>query len=108
MGDDRSVDRRSVLASVASVGAAPVAGCAATDPGDDGDTDDVEDDRARELAERFAPALYFDSRERWSPTDPREFESEREGGTVVDGFDALNGYVEAGGAEGALRGTCRF
>jgi hypothetical protein len=67
--------------------------------GDDADTADVDDDRARELAERFAPTIRFDSRERWFPTDPRQFERDRNGDTIVDGFDALNGYVEAGGHE---------
>jgi hypothetical protein len=47
------------------------------------------------LAEQFAPDIYFDADERWFPTDPRSYTSKREGQTVVDGFDALNQYVDA-------------
>ncbi|NHN41165.1 hypothetical protein G9C85_05880 [Halorubellus sp. JP-L1] len=97
--DPTRLDRRRVLAAVASGAAASIAGCSMLEAGDDGDTAAVADDRARELAERFAPAIYFDRREPWFLTDPRPFESERDGDTVVDGFDALNGYVEAGGAD---------
>jgi hypothetical protein len=49
-------------------------------------------ERARELAERFAPVLYFDDAELWFPTDPRPYTSQGDDGTVVNGFDALNGY----------------
>ena len=94
-----STTRRAVLAAAASGAATSLAGCGMLSPGDDADTADVDDDRARELAERFAPTIRFDSRERWFPTDPRQFERDRDGDTVVDGFDALNGYVEAGGHE---------
>jgi hypothetical protein len=53
-------------------------------------------DRARRLAERYAPDLYFGARERWYPTDPRPYAStDSEGRTVVDGFDALDGYSAA-------------
>jgi hypothetical protein len=53
-------------------------------------------DRALELAERFAPDLYFGARERWFPTDPRPYAStDDDGRTVVDGFDALDGYTAA-------------
>ncbi|WP_224449160.1 hypothetical protein [Haloprofundus salilacus] len=48
----------------------------------------------RALAEQFAPDLYFDVRELWYPTDPRRYISERGGETVVDGFDALDGYTK--------------
>jgi hypothetical protein len=94
-----SPTRRTVLAGVAGGFASSLAGCSLLDPGDDGDTADVDDDRARDLAERFAPTIRFDSRERWFPTDPRQFERDRDGETIVHGFDALNGYVEAGGYE---------
>ncbi|WP_336001847.1 hypothetical protein [Halorientalis halophila] len=101
MSDDRShpIDRRTVLTGVAGVAAASMAGCSLFEGGDDGSVSSVDGDRARTLAERFAPTLYFDANEQWFPTDPRAYESERDGETVVDGFDALNGYVEAGGDE---------
>ena len=92
------IDRRTVLTGIASGAVASMAGCGAFDRGDDGDVSTVDDDRARELAERFAPTLYFDEHEQWFPTDPRPFESERDGETVVDGFDALDSYVDQGGA----------
>jgi hypothetical protein len=98
-GPPRTVDRRTVLAGVAGGAAASVAGCPAFDSDDDGDASSVEGDRARALAERFAPTLYFDENEKWYPTDPRPFESELDGETVVDGFDALDGYVDRGGAD---------
>jgi hypothetical protein len=37
--------------------------------------------------------IYFDTEERWFPTDPRPYESERDGDTVVHGPDALEGYT---------------
>ncbi|MEF8780156.1 MAG: hypothetical protein V5A46_05730 [Haloferacaceae archaeon] len=93
--DGPAMDRRTVLASVGSaVGAASLAGCTFLERGEDGETIEVPDDRARELAERFAPALYFDERERWFPTDPRPYATEADGKTVVDGFAALEGYAE--------------
>ena len=97
--DSRSTTRRTILAGAAGGLASSLAGCSLLESGEDGDTAGVDDDRARELAERFAPTIRFDSRERWFPTDPRQFERDRDGDTVVDGFDALNGYVEAGGHE---------
>jgi len=48
---------------------------------------------ARRLAERYAPDLFFDGRERWFPTDPRPHASTVDGERVVDGFDALEGYT---------------
>jgi len=95
MSDD-GVSRRAVLGGVAGAAAASLAGCAAFESGDDADTAGVDDGRARELAERFAPALFFDSAEQWFPTDPRSYERQRDGETVVDGFAALEGYTEAG------------
>ncbi|NLV09772.1 hypothetical protein GOC74_07490 [Halomicrobium mukohataei] len=88
------LDRRAFLAATAVVGTGAVAGCSALEAGDDATTTPVDEGRARELAERFAPTLYFDSAEQWYPTDPRPYESEREGETVVEGFDALDGYTE--------------
>ena len=49
---------------------------------------------ARDFADAFAPTLYFGAGERWFPTDPRRYESQRDGETVVAGFDALDGYTE--------------
>lgn len=60
----------------------------------DTETAQLDEDAARALAERFAPTLYFDSREPWFPTDPRPYASERDGQTVITGFDALEGYHE--------------
>ncbi|MGQ4556486.1 hypothetical protein [Halobellus sp. GM3] len=93
------IDRRTLLASLAGGGTAALAGCSALDTRDDGEASTVGDNRAQALAEQFAPTLYFDRNERWFPTDPRAFESELDGETVVDGFDALNGYVDQGGAD---------
>jgi len=93
----RTLDRRAVLTGVAGAASASLAGCSLFQPGADADTSGVSAERAKELAEQFAPTLYFDEHEQWFPTDPRPYESEREGDTVVDGFDALNGYVERDG-----------
>ncbi|WP_246988656.1 hypothetical protein [Halorientalis marina] len=87
------VDRRTLLAGLAGGGMASLAGCPLLERGDDGATAEVTDERARDLAERFAPSMYFDRNEPWFPTDPRAYESEADGETVVDGFDALDGYV---------------
>ncbi|QIO24095.1 hypothetical protein [Haloarcula sp. JP-L23] len=89
-----TLDRRTLLAALAGAGAASVAGCSVFDGGEDSDASDVESDRAEELATRFAPTLYFDENEPWFPTDPRPYTSERDGETVVDGFDAFDGYHE--------------
>lgn len=93
------IDRRTCLETLTGAGAAALAGCSMFDAGDDSEVSTVEDSRARELAEQFAPTLYFDENERWFPTDPRPFESELDGETIVDGFDALDGYVDQGGAD---------
>jgi len=90
-----AVDRRTVLRAVASTGAAALAGCGAFDRDADATTTAVPEEQARDLAERFAPTLYFDAGERWFPTDPRPYERERDGETVVDGFAAFDGYTEA-------------
>jgi hypothetical protein len=108
--DDPRLRRRSLLGALAGTSTAALAGCPAgggpsTDtPDGDGDaggddtappTETPSADRARELAERFAPALTYDAAERWFPTDPRQYTSEQDGETVVDGFDAFDGYTAA-------------
>ncbi|WP_226022885.1 hypothetical protein [Halomicrobium salinisoli] len=95
--DSLALRRRALLSAVAGAGAG-LAGCSV--PGGDpaaGDaaTARLDDERTRDLAERFAPVLYFDADERWFPTDPRPYERERDGETVVDGFAALNDYAAA-------------
>ncbi|PSP97536.1 hypothetical protein BRC89_11070 [Halobacteriales archaeon QS_4_70_19] len=70
------MDRRTLLASVAGGAAASLAGCSALEGGDDADVSTVDDGRARELAEQFAPTLYFDENEQWLSTDPRPFARE--------------------------------
>jgi hypothetical protein len=90
-----TLDRRTLLTALAGAGTAGLAGCSAlTDRGSDADTTDVDPDLANEFATRFAPTLYFDEAEPWPPTDPRPYATEQDGETVVDGFDALNGYHE--------------
>ena len=74
--------------------ATSLSGCSAFSRDDDGQTNAIDDERARELAEEYAPTLVFDDHEQWFPTDPRPYEREQEGATVVDGFDALDGYTE--------------
>jgi len=88
------VDRRTLLASLGALGTAGLAGCSAFDAADDGETRDLSDEQARELAEQFAPEIYFDQYEKWFPTDPRLYESQKDGEWVVDGFDAFNGDTE--------------
>ncbi|SER74625.1 hypothetical protein [Natrinema salaciae] len=88
------VDRRTLLGTLAGIGGAAVAGCSALERDRDGETNVLDEERARELATRFAPTLYFDAREPWFPTDPRPYASERDGETVVSGFDAFDGYHE--------------
>ncbi|RAW43968.1 hypothetical protein DQW50_16890 [Halorubrum sp. 48-1-W] len=97
MSPERSrttLDRRTLLGAVLGGGTASFAGCSALERESDAETTGMDDDRARELATRFAPTLYFDVYEPWFPTDPRPYTSDRDGETVVDGFDALNGYHE--------------
>ncbi len=92
-GDRRTVGRRTVLGALAGAGSAAVAGCSGSEP-DDAATIDFEQERLDELAARFAPTLYFDSAEPWYPTDPRPYTVEEDGETVVDGFEAFDGYHE--------------
>jgi hypothetical protein len=91
-----SLDRRTLLASVsAAAGTAALSGCSFLERGEDAESEPLPADEARALAERFAPTLYFDAAERWFPTDPRPYVTEADGERVVDGFDALDGYVTA-------------
>jgi len=102
----RERPRRRLLAAAGGAAVAGAAGIAGgrllTDP-DDAPTEPVESDRARELAERFAPDLHFDARELWYPTDPLRYAAEVDdpdayvgdvaaGDTVVDGFTAYDEY----------------
>ena len=93
-GDLTAIDRRSYLTALAGTGAASLAGCSLFDPDEDSPATALEGEKARELAERFAPSLYFDVEEKWFPTDPRPYESEGDDGPVVDGFEAFDGYSE--------------
>ncbi|SDD34732.1 hypothetical protein [Natrinema hispanicum] len=88
------VDRRTVLGTLAGIGGTALAGCSAFERETDGQTSRLDGETARELATEFAPTLYFDANEPWFPTDPRPYTSERDGETVVTGFDALDGYHE--------------
>ena len=85
-------DRRAVLATLAGAGAASLAGCPLFSPGQDGTPTQLGAERSRRLATQFAPTLYFDTNEPWFPTDPRPYTSQRDGETIVTGFDALDGY----------------
>lgn len=82
------------LSALASVSGASMAGCSALQSGEDNPTSEMDEQRASELAAQFAPTIYFDISEPWFPTDPRPHTSERDGETIVDGFDALDGYHE--------------
>ena len=87
------VDRRTVLGALAGAGSAAVAGCSGSEP-DDAPTTGADSDRLDGLAARFAPTLFFDAAEPWFPTDPRPYAVEEDGETVVDGFEAFDGYHE--------------
>ena len=91
--ESMELDRRTLLRALAGGGTAALAGCTLFDREADASTADVTGDRARELAERFAPTIYFDADERWFPTDPRPYESEADGDPIVDGFTAFNDYT---------------
>ncbi|MFB6295769.1 MAG: hypothetical protein ABEH66_02885 [Halobacteriales archaeon] len=96
-----TIDRRRYLRTLGALaGGASLPGCTLLGRGEDAATTALGDDRARELAARFAPTLYFDEHEKWFPTDPRPFETERDGETVVDGFDALDGYTDRSAGSG--------
>nr|WP_305882830.1 hypothetical protein [Halobellus rarus] len=86
------MNRRTLLATLASAGVGSLAGCSFAERESDEATTETDPELAESLARRFAPTLYFDAAEPWLPTDPRPYESERDGDPVVDGFDALDGY----------------
>ncbi len=93
-GDGPPIDRRTFLASAGSLaGASAVSGCSFFQREADSETTTLPEDRARDLAAQFAPTLYFDTAEQWFPTDPRPYEREQDGTTVVDGFAALQEYT---------------
>jgi len=94
MSEPRDLDRRTLLGALAAAGATSFTGCSALQAESDSEAAKADDDFARELATRFAPTLYFDEHEPWFPTDPRPYASEADGETVVDGFDAFDGYHE--------------
>ncbi|WP_336337667.1 hypothetical protein [Haloarcula brevis] len=94
MTDREHPSRRAVLRAAAGAGLASVAGCSALEGEPDDAASTVEGEQAAALARRFAPTLYFDRAEPWFPTDPRPYTSEQDGETVVDGFDAFDGYHE--------------
>jgi len=52
-------------------------------------------DAVPELVARYAPDLYFGALEKWYPTDPRPYAIETAGGSVVDGYTALDEYTAA-------------
>ncbi|MEF8777694.1 MAG: hypothetical protein V5A36_02150, partial [Natronomonas sp.] len=89
-----AIDRRAYLTALAGAGTASLAGCSLLEADEDSPTTTADDDEARELAEQFAPTLYFDTDEKWFPTDPRPYETEDNGDTIVDGFEAFDGYSE--------------
>ncbi|WP_435127879.1 hypothetical protein [Halobaculum sp. D14] len=94
--------RRDLLAGAAAAGSAGVAGCSGLfGDGDAPSTESVGEERARRLAEAYAPDLFFGAAEQWFPTDPRRYGTGRDGDRVVDGFDALDGYVAEFEASGA-------
>ncbi|NHX35431.1 MULTISPECIES: hypothetical protein [Halolamina] len=86
------IDRRHLLALLAGGGATVSGAYLLSGNPDPATTDSVDDEESRRLAEAHAPTLYYGARERWPATDPREYESDQDGDTVVDGFDALDGY----------------
>ena len=98
--DVTEFDRRTVLGALAGLGNAAIAGCIGSPADSDADTTEIDEETARELAERFAPTLYFDEYEQWYPTDPEQYTSEQDGETVVHGFDTVEGYHEEFDGEG--------
>ncbi|MDR5655856.1 hypothetical protein RH831_01490 [Halodesulfurarchaeum sp. HSR-GB] len=94
LDDSTTVDRRAFLTAATALGVSSLAGCSSISPAEDGKTSPLDEQRARELAEQFAPTLYFDAHEKWYPTDPRVYETEQDGEPIVDGFDAFDGYTE--------------
>jgi hypothetical protein len=92
--DDRSVVTRRRL--LAAAGLAALGGVAATTLRDGSQrptTETLDGETGARLARRFAPVVHFGAGERWFPTDPRQYATDRDGERVVDGFDALSGYA---------------
>ena len=96
----RLTRRRLVGAGVGTAAVGIGAGALLTDDGRP-DTTTVGSATGERLARQFAPTLHFGAAERWLPTDPRRYAADRDGRTVVDGFDALSGYAaDADAADG--------
>jgi hypothetical protein len=94
----RDLSRRDLLKLAAGAGALGVSGTVGWEllqSGPDAPTETLPPEETRALAEMYAPEVYFDSHEKWYPTDPRPYESEHDGEVIVDGFTALNDYTEA-------------
>jgi hypothetical protein len=92
------LSRRDLLklgAGAGAVGLTGAVGWQLLQSGPDAPTETLPAEEARQLAEQYAPRLYFDDYEKWFPTDPRPYTSEQDGQTVVDGFTALNDYTRA-------------
>ncbi|WP_324664245.1 hypothetical protein [Haloarcula sediminis] len=83
-----------MLGTLTTAGTASLAGCPVFSSGQDGTPTTLDAERSRRLATQFAPTVYFDENEPWFPTDPRPYTSQRDGETIVTGFDALDGYHE--------------
>ena len=99
--------RRRVLAyaALAALGGTAAAGTWALsnpDPPSEPVPADAEivSDTIPEPVARYAPDLYFGALEKWYPTDPRQYAIETVGGSVVDGYTALNEYTAAFGRTG--------
>ncbi|WP_089672287.1 hypothetical protein [Halohasta litchfieldiae] len=102
-GDDQPEDsRRRVLtyAALAALGGTGIAGAwtlsqpdAPSDPAPA--PPEAIPESVPELVARHAPDLYFGALEKWFPTDPQQYAIETVGGSVVDGYTALNGYTTA-------------
>ncbi|WP_302082268.1 twin-arginine translocation signal domain-containing protein [Salinibaculum rarum] len=94
----QDLSRRDLLklaAGAGVVGGSGALGWQFLQSGPDAPTETLPPEEARALAETYAPEVYFDSHEKWYPTDPRPYESDRDGETIVDGFTALNDYTKA-------------
>lgn len=90
----RAIRRRELLAGIAGGATSTLAGCGFFERNADNQAAAIDSERARSLAERFAPTIYFDEFEQWFPTDPRPYTSEEDGEVIVDGSDALDGYTD--------------
>ncbi len=94
--DAGEISRRALLAAgggLALVGGGVLGWQTLSERPDDASARELDESESRQLAETYAPTLYFDVAERWFPTDPRPYE--RDDDPVVDGFTALNDYTAA-------------